>query len=694
MATSTTPATVSAVAAGAPLHFEPHIQGLRAIAVLFVVGYHFWPERLSGGYIGVDIFFVISGFLITGQIAREIRRSGTISLPRFWAKRARRLLPAATLVLAVSTLLTFAFLPLSGLVASLREILASVFYVENWVLAANSVDYLAVGDDPSLVQHYWSLAVEEQFYVLWPLLFLGVAWLAARTLARRPDTRWARSPLPITVAVVTVLSFAACVAYTASHPAEAYFVTFTRMWEFGVGGLLALLPALRPRGRRWTNLVGYAGLAVVLGCGYFYTPDTPFPGYTALLPVLGTAAVLVSAERGRRLDIGSVLSGRPQRFLGDVSYSFYLWHWPLLIIAPSIPGVGFGPLQRLALFLGCIVLGWLTKRVVEDPVRGWRFLTTRRPRTTYLWVLGAMALSCTLVATTFAVQFPKYEAAAAELTAIADSPPDCFGAAVLTGCENPALEGTIIPSAGFAGADQPGHVECFVQLNAAEVAPCTFGSTDTDAPRVALIGDSHAYQYIEVMIDMAEDNGWRLTTYLKGACPWTTAEIGEPGSPFAASCTAFHDDLAARLADQEPFDAIFTAARFRTQIVAEDPLATATDGYLEAWRTQAQGAPIVTIVDNPNPPGDPNKCLRNGSAETCAVDRAGALPETDPLALAAASQPDVTLLDFTDLFCDETRCPVVIGGADVYRDWEHLTVTFARTMRPFLEKSLLTALGR
>ena len=665
-------------AAPVPPHFEPHIQGLRAVAVLLVVVYHFYPGRLSGGYIGVDIFFVISGYLITGQLARELSRTGRIALPAFWAKRARRLLPASIVVLIFATLMTLLVLPLSGLVASLREILASTFYVENWALAASAVDYLSSSDE-SLVQHYWSLSLEEQFYILWPLLLLGAAWLAART--RRANT------LVVVVAVATILSFIFSVAYTSSNPSEAYFSTFTRIWEFGVGALLALLPSLRPRGAAASNLLGYTGLVGVLVCGYLYTASTPFPGYFAAIPVLATAAIITSASRAHRFDAARVLSVPPMRFIGDISYSLYLWHWPLIVIAPFIPGWGLGTINRIVLFISCFVLGWLTKRFVEDPARTWRFLAVRRPRATYACVLGSMALSALLVLGVFQLQNPKYEAAAAELRTIAVDPPECFGAAVSTGCENPELAGSVIPSAGFGNADKPGHIECFVQLNVATVTPCIFGSTDADAPRVALIGDSHAYQYLEAMIALAVDRGWSLTTYLKGACPWTTADVGGPSPAFVNSCAQFRDSLAMTLADEEPYDAIFTAALAATPIDAQDPTRAAAAGFTEAWTTQAQGAPIVTIVDNPDLVDDPNKCLRLTDAmdaADCAVPRDEVLAVDDPLRLASESNDNVTLLDLTDTFCDETTCAVVIGGANVYRDQDHLTVTFAGTMAPFI----------
>ncbi|MFP7761581.1 acyltransferase family protein [Marisediminicola sp. LYQ85] len=670
-----------------PAHFQPHIQGLRAIAVLLVVVYHFWPGRLSGGYIGVDIFFVISGYLITGQLARELHRSGRIALPAFWAKRARRLLPAALVVLIFATVATLVFLPLSGMVASLREILAATFYVENWALAASSVDYLAAGDE-TMVQHYWSLSLEEQFYIFWPLLLLGAVWLGAKYFAER---KW--TFLLAVVVGVSILSLVTSVVYTATNPAEAYFVTFTRIWEFGVGAILALLPRLRPRGAVFTNILGFGGVFVILACSYLYDASTPFPGYAALLPVLATAAVLVSDRREGWFDIGTALSGRPQRFVGDISYSLYLWHWPLIVIAPYVPWWGLSTAHRLALFAACFVLAWLTAKLVEDPARTWTYLTTRRPRTTYAWVVGSMALSVVLVAGVFAIQNPRYEAAATELAQITENPPECFGAAVSEGCANPELADVIIPSPGFGNADEPDRDECFVQLNGSEVVACEFGSSDTAAPRVALIGDSHAYQYIEAMIDLADTNGWALTTYLKGACPWTTADVSGPSAVFTDSCAQFRSNLADELDEAEPYDAIFTAGLAATPIVADDPVEAAAAGYAEAWTTQAGGAPVVTIVDNPDLLDDPNKCLRTSDAADCAVDRDDVLAETDPLALAA-EQTGATLLDFTDTFCSADECAVVISGANVYRDQDHLTVTFAGTMAPYIGDALEAAISR
>jgi peptidoglycan/LPS O-acetylase OafA/YrhL len=685
-----------------PAHFLPHLQGLRAIAVLLVVVYHFWPGRLQGGYIGVDVFFVISGFLITGQLARELEKSGRIALPAFYAKRVRRLLPAAVTVLIFSALATLFILPLSSLGENLREILASTFYVENWALAANSVDYLAAANEATLVQHYWSLSLEEQFYLIWPLMLLGASWLGVRFWS---GERW--NALFAVVVAVSILSLVFSIVYTQTNAAQAYFVTFTRMWEFGAGAVLALLPRLRPTKAWLSNLLGYGGIAIVLGCGYFYDKATPFPGSAAVLPVVGTMAIILASHRARWYDAGRVLSLRPVSFIGDISYSLYLWHWPLIIIAPFVPGWGLSTINRLVLFALCFVIAWLTKKFVEDPTRAFTPLVKRRPRFTFVSMIAAMAVVTLVVGVTSVVQQPKYDAAAAQLRSTLETPPDCFGAASgltdglapIEFCSNPELQDQIIPSPGFGNADRPQHPECLVTLNDARLTSCEFGDTTSDAaPRVAVIGDSHAYALLDPIIEMAETNGWHLTTYLKGACPWSTTPIAG-GDAFAASCADWRSNLDEELASVAGYDVIFTAALADHTLDADGSAAAAeTAGFVEAWSPQLeQATPVVTLVDNPSWETDPNKCLRISDAASCTESRDDGLGEVDPLASAAtelaAGGLDVTLLDFSETYCADDCFPV-IGGANVYRDQDHLTRTFAFTLAPFIESAIDAALVR
>lgn len=671
------------------------MQGLRAIAVLLVVIYHFWPGRLPGGYVGVDVFFVISGFLITGHLMRELTATGGVRLAQFWARRARRLLPASLLVLlvcavAVSTPYLF---PVSGLQREISEILASTFYVENWYLAFSSADYLNHGGDPTTVQHYWSLSLEEQFYVMWPLLMLLAAWIGVKAFRGRR-----RAAILIVLGGVSILSLVFCIVFTATQPAPAYFVTFGRMWEFGLGAMLALVPALKVKNPWLSFVLGWAGVLALVFTAFRFDQNTPFPGYTALLPALGAAAIIAASNTGRWWQPTRVLALRPARFVGDISYSLYLWHWPLIVIAPSVPFWGLTIYHRVALLVLCFVLAWLTKRWVEDPMRRWKVLTGRRPRVTLFTALGAMLAVAAVAGAGWALNAASYRAGVQQIAELREDPPVCFGAASVleADCAGTDFGDAILPSPGFAGADKPADEQCFVQLNNAEAVSCTFGSEDPDAPVVALVGDSHAFQLLSTFERMATDNGWRLVTYFKGACPWNTTPLSTGGA-FGAACAEWREQVIAAL-DETPPDAVFTAAIATTPYASagyDSAYDAAVAGYREAWSAMtSKGVPVITVVDNPVWETDPNKCLRTRDADDCAGARDEVLVADDPLRGAAEGMDGVELLDFTEVFCDEDSCFPVVGGANLYRDQDHLTVSFVDTLRPWYEAAIGAALAR
>lgn len=677
-----------------PSRFLPHVQGLRAIAVLAVVLYHFWPARFSGGYVGVDVFFVISGFLITSHLMRELTATGTVRLGQFWARRARRLLPASLLVLLFCALVAMSpyLTPTSALPNEVREILASTFYVENWFLALNSADYLNHSGDPTTVQHYWSLSLEEQFYVMWPLFMLLAAWIGVKWFrgARR-------RAVIVTLAVVSVVSFAFCVVFTITDPAPAYFVTFGRMWQFGVGAMIALVPLLRVRNAVGSFLLGWGGIAVLVFVIFQFDGQTPFPGYMAALPTLGAAAVIAASNADRWWYPTRILSLRPAQFVGDISYSLYLWHWPLIIIAPSVPFWGLTIYHRVALLGLCFVLAWLTKRFVEDPARGWKVLTSRPARVTLWSSLAAMIVVALVAATAWFVNAPAYTAGFRAIQELQEDPPPCFGAASVLdpSCASVDFGDDILPAPGFAGVDSPQAGDCFVQLTDARPVSCTFGSDDPDAPRVALIGDSHAYQLLSTFERIADDQGWQLVTWFKGACPWSTTPLATPGA-FGAACTEWREGVSEALAEAD-IDAVFTAAIATTPYSSDgfdSSYDAAVAGYVEAWdEVLDRGIPVITVVDNPVWETDPNKCLRTRDQAECVGARSDVLVAEDPLRDAASQRDAVTLLDFTDVFCDDQWCAPVVGGANVYRDQDHLTVTFADTLAPWYTEAIQQSLS-
>ena len=374
--------------------FMPEIQGLRAVAVGLVVLFHLWPAEVPGGFVGVDVFFVISGYLITSHLMREVDATGTVRLGSFYARRARRLLPASLLVLAVSGIAAALILPAQLARSAMREVVASAVYVENLWLASQAVTYSASNDTASPLQHYWSLSTEEQFYALWPALILVAVQLARRAGrgGAGPDVGRTRRAVAGVLLALAAASLVHSIVLTASDPAAAYFVTTTRAWEFAAGALLSFVMA------RWTPsgaaAVGlrWAGLAAVVATSFAISQATPFPGAVALVPVLGTAAIILAGDARPSDPLLRVGNLRPVQWLGDVSYAVYLWHWPLIALGPFVLGRELSAVDKAAILVITGVLAHLTRRFVEQP-----FLTgfprlVGTPRRTLISTVLAMAI--------------------------------------------------------------------------------------------------------------------------------------------------------------------------------------------------------------------------------------------------------------------------------------------------------------
>jgi peptidoglycan/LPS O-acetylase OafA/YrhL len=662
---------------------RPEIQALRAFAVLVVVVYHLWPGRLTGGFVGVDVFFVISGFLITAHLLREAGE-GRLSLTAFWARRARRLLPAALTTIVVSGAIVIWCVPMSSWEQFFRELGAAGLYVENWALAADSVDYLAADNTASPVQHFWSLSAEEQFYLAWPVLILvGLLIARARGSAMRP----------IVVAILSTLtgvSLIWSVVQSATDPSVAYFSTFTRAWEFGAGGLLAVFapsdPVAPPRVRTAVSALGWtmACAAVVL-----YTSDIPFPSATAALPVVGTLGVIWAGSAGLRLTPTFVGRIRPVQFVGDISYSVYLWHWPLIVLLPYVlPGVTRTTAVNVGLLAAAIVLGWLSKRWIEDRVRTGG-LSRRRPALTLIATAGAMALVAAGAGVGLTAFDRQIVAEDATVTRYLEEGTPCFGAAAhdpAVPCDASAFDGLIIPSVATSRHDFSVTTwrNCASQDEA--VIECVLGVDGGE--RVALIGDSHAHQWLPALEDLATQEDWEIHLFVKGGCAFTTA-VRQGGSD---ECPAWNSALAAELAAEPPYRVVFTSQRaeINQNIVPVEgmtPADTAVAGFEEAWAPLiARGTQVIGIHDVPDSRRDTRACVaqHDDDPAVCDMDAATSLRHDDYLADAAAATPGVRVVDLTRFFCGDGTCPAVIGGVLVYRDSDHITRAMVRTLAPYL----------
>jgi len=684
----------------------PEIQALRALAVLGVVTWHLWPGRLPGGFVGVDVFFVISGFLITGHLARELAATGRVRLGRFWARRARRLLPAGLLVLTATAVAVLVAVPERYWQQFFREIAGSALYVQNWVLAGDSVDYLRQTNDPSPAQHYWSLSVEEQFYLVWPLLLAATWWLASRARRGRrgglePAAPVSRRVLAAPLVVVLAASFAWCVHLTATDPGPAYFVTPTRAWEFAAGGVLALVLVRREGRSRLRAAASWLGLAGIAGTFLAFDSETAFPGWAALLPVAATVLVLWAGDPTDRWAPGGVTRLAPVQWLGDVSYGLYLWHWPLIVIVPFVVTSRETLLGNLALLLASLVLAALTKRFVEDPVRGSRRLSALPSRWTLVGTAVAMApvLVAALVVTAHvADRQQQYQARLDEVVA---GDVACLGAAVVDdpGCENPELTGEVYPDTSNARADDVNSPECWSRNGEVELEICTEQPEGEPTLRVALVGDSHSNQYLSAVRWLSRTAGWQVDVIGKTGCIWTGAQQVESPS-WVDDCETWKRSLAQHLATGEAYDVVLTSASAASPIApgdGTDAKEEAVRGFEAAWApVVARGTPVVAVRDNPETKPDYLTCVDRSGASAgaeCAVPEETAFRAFDGQPDAVRGLPGAHLVDLSRYFCQDGSCPPVIGDVLVYRDPGHVTSTYARTLAPMLQRGVEDALA-
>ncbi len=473
--------------------FRPDLEGLRAIAILTVVVFHSAPAVLPGGFIGVDVFFVLSGFLITQILDRELLANGRIGLMDFWARRARRILPAASIVL-VATALASAFLisPLD-LRAAYQDIVAAATYFINWRLAFHAVDYLAQDEGVSIALHYWSLSVEEQFYIGWPLV-LG---LAGAWASRRPGRSLSATLLTVTAAL-WLASFSLAVALTWYAQPFAFFGTLTRVWQLLTGAALAIAMGrsggalLPPRVRQ---PAAGLGLALVVGASLLLSRDTAYPGFAALLPTVGAALIIAARVDGRSL-IARALSLAPVSYIGRVSYSWYLWHWPLLVFGqPLLPGAA--PAGNLALVGIAFLLASATHHLLENPVRFAPALVRSPPR--------SIAMGAGVMALALASAGGLAWVAAASRIMLSDG-------TTLTLSEVKAD----VPAVMVKGCSPDGK--------GGLTRDCTAGDP-ASSQSVVLIGDSHAAQWQPALQRAVAARGWRLVLRTLSACPATDVRV-------------------------------------------------------------------------------------------------------------------------------------------------------------------------
>jgi len=710
MSDLTAPANTSA-AVGKPNHHRYDIQGLRAIAVVLVVADHLlgWPK---GGFIGVDVFFVISGFLITGLLLREHARNGRISFASFYKRRLKRTVPAALLVIAVTLIVGYFLLATYQYKQVLVDGLASATFVSNWRYIAIGTDYLHAADALSPLQHYWSLAVEEQFYLVWPAVLAVALFVAQRR-------RWsARRTIGIALAIVAIASFAWSMWETRTNPTTAYFSTPSRIWELAAGGLIATLagPLSRMANVIRTPL-SWVGLAILAVASLQIGPDSAFPGPYALLPVLGTVFILAAGEGAQVRDIYP-LTNPLSAYIGKLSYSIYLWHFPIIVLGATLLPARGEKFIVLSVVL-TLVVSIASYHWVEEPFRSrpWRDRKRRqqhpRPtRRTQLALASLLTIAAVLAASFFVLRTPT-NAQAAPLDGLLPTSPSSAVEQARTAEITAALSADSWPELTPAPAELGdkafvpewivdgclnGGLPVSDDENAALADKCIYGDPSGEKT-IVLFGDSIALSYVPGLREALPD--WRIEVLTIAQCPANSASVhlGD-GSAFPA-CDTYREWAQKRIADIHP-DAIVASSstlsieRLASNAIGADAL---TEWQLGATAMVNQLAPSterLVVLDAPplesspqsckSPIKQPTDCIAPVRADYAGVTLAQRAGVTD------ASATNVIYPRNLTWFCsDAGQCPSFIGSIVTLADGMHLTDAGARQLAPILKHYVLGA---
>jgi len=662
----------TAVSTSGPSHFRPDIEGLRAIAIGAVLLFHAGIPGMDGGFIGVDVFFVISGFLITGLLVRDIAKSGRVDFASFYARRARRLLPAALVVVAVTVAASYFILSSVDFPPVAGDGTAAALYVSNYRFALTATDYFAQDVPPSPLLHYWSLGVEEQFYLFWPLLtFVGVRLLGVRRLW------WL-------ISAVALGSFVLSVYVTNVEAPWAFYSLPTRAWQLALGALIALEVLNLPRRFDWrmASVVGAAGLALIVAGVLLINDTVPFPGFVALLPAGGAALLIVSGERAGALT-ARVLAMRPMRWVGRISYSLYLWHWPILILVPQLIG-RHGLITRVGLAIGAVIVAELSTRYVEAPFRFGRTARLTSRRTLAISGTASLAVAASLW---LSAGGPGLTAHATTLPTL---PPE---SSVEPALPIPVLTGLIPrdlqPSLLNARADRAKITfdGCQTPITDPEPRDCVYGDPAGTTTAV-LFGDSHAGMWLPAIEPIALERHWRLVPFVKPACTLADVTVWriQLERPLV-ECTKWREQVLDRIAQIRP-DLLIVTSSLNYRIVGADGQPEKASSDLKAWaagmrttldRLRAMTDRLVLIQETPHHARDPVACLADADRVDECIDPRSKMVNDRYAALEEdlAAESEAQIVRVLDWLCLPSTCPPILGQYLVYRDNGHLTATMA-----------------
>jgi len=651
--------------------YRPEIEGIRVVAALLVAVYHIWMSQVSGG---VDVFFVVSGFLITTSLLSKYAREGYIKFGTFVLGLLKRLLPHAFVVLIFITVTSYFLLPEVRYLETIKEIVASIFYFENWQLAVTGTDYLDQHNEQSPVQHFWAMSIQGQFYIIWFLFISLSVWIFNKT-------RFSLKNIFITVLVLLfTISLIYSIYLTGVNQPWAYFDTRARVWEFAIGGLLMVFIFKIKLPMIISFIIGWLGVIILTTTGLIFDVGQSFPGYVALVPVLAAVLMLVAGQNPSALGVEKILGSRIMVWLGGLSYGIYLWHWPLLIFYYEIfETTDVGLVNGLSIILISVLLSYLTNILVEQPINK-SFKHSHNVFKPFRPIIGMFTVLIVLVGSWYLysvnqssidmdiVGSEEYPGAIVSFEKYSNPPP-----------VDP------IPSLSGISNDRAKPYEdgCHVSPGDAEVTVCEYGDTENYDYIVALVGGSKSTHWLPSLETFALDENIKILNMTKSGCRFTTSEN------VAEDCYEWNQDIVQTVVDEEA-DLVVTLADINSQEEEIIP-----EGFLEQFeKLNDNDVHILGLRDTPHFGESIPECLNANemSIEECGVEKSQMYEE--PSAWERLDDPpdNVTYKDYTDFLCPEGYCPPIVGNVIVYIDNNHLSVTFTETLGPIIEEDVLDIL--
>ena len=605
------------------------IQGLRALAAILVTVFH--ARLLPGGFIGVDIFYVISGYLITGLILREIEKTGTLDLRSFYQRRIKRLLPTSVFVLFVTAIFAWILFPPITRNALGRDLFAAATYISNYLFAWWQNDYQNLNATPSPFIHYWSLAVEEQFYLIWPIFILFLA-------------RYGKKVILGGIAITTLGSLLFSIYLTQVAPIWAFYSLPTRAWELGFGALLLFIPETKKKMR----ILPWLGFFGITFASLNFNENTAFPGKNALIPVIATVVLIASIKYWPPL-FNDLSNSRVSQWLGGISYPLYLWHWPALVLPSSALGRPLRFYERFLCILLTIILAHFTSKYVEEPLRH----KNLSPRTIYK---GAIVTTASSLAVGTLIAFST----SSIITTKGDI---SYQFDLVKVMEKPAVYGD----------------DCHVNYGETKSGFCTYGDKNS-SETIVLYGDSHAAQWFPTLEKLAKQRGFKLISLTKSACPAVDANRPDQGAFKQVHCTKWRQNSIERIAKIKPMAVITSSFQYFTP--ANERVSRATwwrDGQRKLL-SDLTGATdhLIYISDTPRPLRDIPNCLASRNSRVC--------DSTQKTRVSIIFGFEV--VNPTPWLCS-SFCPAIIDGTVAYRDASHISVEMALKLLPKLEEALI-----